>query len=385
VSRPAANEIRELASKIGAEVAAPAAAEVDRLARFPSEAIDALRDAQLLSAMVPVELGGGGAEIPEIGGVIEALSEHCPSTAMIYAMHQIQVACIVHHGNSDWARAYLADKVAHDALLASATTEMGTGGDVRSSICAVEQEGAHFTLKKNAPVVSYGAHADAILITARRNPDTAAGDQVLVVAPIEQCTLERTIPWNALGFRGTCSDGYMLSVAGDVDQILSDPYADISGRTMLPTSHILWSSVWLGLATSAVDRARAYVRAQVKKNPGVTPPSALRLAELVDTHNQMRALVQREARAYADLQNDEDELTSIGFAVRMNVLKTSASKLVLDIVSKAMLICGMEGYKDEGQFALGRHLRDSYGASLMINNDRVYANTAQMLLIHRGD
>ncbi len=38
---------------------------------------------------------------------------------------------------------------------------------------------------------------------------------------------------------------------------------------MLPVSHILWSSVWLGLATSAANKARHYVRTEARKKPGV--------------------------------------------------------------------------------------------------------------------
>ena len=37
---------------------------------------------------------------------------------------------------------------------------------------------------------------------------------------------------------------------------------------MTPISHILWSHVWLGIATDAFDRARAFVRAAAKRKPG---------------------------------------------------------------------------------------------------------------------
>jgi acyl-CoA dehydrogenase len=44
----------------------------------------------------------------------------------------------------------------------------------------------------------------------------------------------------------------------------------------------------------------------------------------------------------------------------------------------------MAGYREDSEFSLGRILRDAHGAALMINNDRINANSAQMLLIHRG-
>jgi acyl-CoA dehydrogenase len=32
---------------------------------------------------------------------------------------------------------------------------------------------------------------------------------------------------------------------------------------------------------------------------------------------------------------------------------------------------------------MGRLLRDSFGAALMVNNDRILANNAQLLLVHK--
>ena len=51
--------------RIGRDVAGPAADSVDREARFPREAITALREEQLLSALVPKELGGAGRRLPK--------------------------------------------------------------------------------------------------------------------------------------------------------------------------------------------------------------------------------------------------------------------------------------------------------------------------------
>ena len=62
---------------------------------------------------------------------------------------------------------------AEGLLLASATTEIGIGGDVRSSTCFVDREGDRARVAKNAPVISYGEHADLILVTARRDADSA--------------------------------------------------------------------------------------------------------------------------------------------------------------------------------------------------------------------
>ena len=95
----------------------------------------------MLSILVPVRLGGDGATLSETAAATAALARHCASTAMIYAMHNLQVACLVRHAPTERLEAYLRDLVSHQYLLASATTELGTGGDTRSSVCALTREG----------------------------------------------------------------------------------------------------------------------------------------------------------------------------------------------------------------------------------------------------
>ncbi|HEY5229824.1 MAG TPA: acyl-CoA dehydrogenase family protein [Acidothermaceae bacterium] len=376
-------DLRSVAAGIGQDVAGPAAADVDRQARFPRESIEALRDARMLSAYVPTECGGAGASLAEIAGAVEALGQQCASTAMIFAMHQIQVACLVRHGRTGYWRALTGEIADAQLLLGSATTEAGIGGDVRSSSCAVEVAGDTFQLKKNAPVISYGAYSDLILVTARRTPDSPPNDQVLVACRTPGLSLRPTSEWDTLGFRGTCSPGFMLEAGGSVDAIMDDSYGDISSQTMLPVSHILWSSAWLGLATAAVDTARRFVRGQARNRPGVTPPGALRVAELVAVHQQMKELVHGAARRFDEAAGSVDELSGLGFAIAMNSLKVAASSLVVDIVGSAMLICGIAGYREDSEYSLGRHLRDAYGAALMVNNDRILGNSAQLLLVSK--
>src|SRR5579872_2729993 len=64
-----------LVERLGREVAGPAADDVDRSARLPHEAIDALRRERLLSASVPAELGGFGCAVSELAGMCEALGQ----------------------------------------------------------------------------------------------------------------------------------------------------------------------------------------------------------------------------------------------------------------------------------------------------------------------
>jgi len=372
------------AELVGRESAGPAAADVDREGRFPHEAVDALRAHKLLNCAVPVDQGGEGASLGELCAVARILGRYCASTAMIFAMHQTQILSLVHHPTPGVA-AFVAEAVANDYLIASATTELGTGGDVRSSVCAVARDGDTVTLTKNAPVISYGEYADAILVTARRTADSPPSDQVLVVCRRDDVTLEPTGNWDTLGLRGTCSPGFVLTATTSADLVVGTAYAEISSRTMLPVSHSVWSAVWLGIADAAMEKARSFVRSAARRSPGVTPPGALRLAEAAAVHQQFSDLVAASAARFdAAASAQEESMSGMGFSLAMNNLKVTASTLVVDLVNRAMLICGIAGYREDSQYSLGRHLRDAHGAAVMVNNDRIMNNSAQLSIAYRG-
>jgi acyl-CoA dehydrogenase len=306
---------------------------------------------------------------------------------MVFAMHQIKASSVISHGaDHDWHRAFMERIASQQLLLASSTTEGGgIGGDLGNSICAIERDGDEFTLKKDASVISYAKHADAILVTARRAPDAPSSDQVMATVLKGQYTLEQTAEWDTLGMRGTCSEGFILQARAPVDQIMPHPFAEIAARSMLATAHLLWGSLWYGIAANAVARAQAFVRADARKKPGVTPIGAVRVAEAANMLQLMRSSLNAGLDRFERAQLANDELNSMGFAIDMCNLKIGCSRLMTEIVNQSMMVCGIMGYKNGNPYSLGRHMRDAMSAPLMINNDRIFGNTSNMLLVHRLD
>lgn len=384
------NEIVERARRIAREVVAPNAVDVDRHARFPKEAFEAQKKERLLGAFVPKEYGGLGAGMITLAGICEAMGSACGATGLITAMHHIQVACIVRHGlESPGLKKYASEIAEKQRLIASVTSEVGIGGDMRSSITAIEKSGDKFVLNKDATTISYGEHADDLLITSRREKDSPPSDQVITLVRGGEYKLEKTGVWDTLGMRGTCSPSFKVESRGSVDQIVPLPFGDVASRTMVPFSHILWAAAWLGIASDAVARARTYVRGEARKKPGTVPPSAIRLAEAVNSLQLMRNNVHDAASECEKLMREAegatDELLSIGFAIKINNLKLASSQLVAQIVQQCLLIVGISGYKNDTKFSMGRHLRDAQSAALMIGNDRIYATNASLLLVHKDD
>jgi len=370
-------------------LAAEHADDVDVRSRFPSEAIDALRSAGAFSWFVPRACGGDAVSFEVLADATFELSRRCASTGMIFAMHQIQVASIARHrGSSFWFENYLQRLTREQRLIASATSEVGVGGNLRKSIAAIEpasdSPGA-VRFEKDASTISYGAQADDLLSTVRRSPTAEPGDQVLVLTHLSDMNVKQISEWNTLGMRGTCSPGFKVSATCDPEQILPAPFATIAAETMVPFSHLLWANVWLGVSTDAFDRAQNFVRSQARQNPGTTPPAALRLAEMSVQIAECRAMLRAATQEYVTLAEGEGRsvLSTMGYGVRINNLKIAASETAVEVCHGALRVCGFLGYKNGGPFSVGRHLRDAHSAPLMIANDRLHATNAAMLLVHR--
>jgi acyl-CoA dehydrogenase len=375
-----------IATKV-VDVAAQHADQVDKLARFPVETLNALKEARALSAAVPSELGGQGCGMRELATMCSTLAGACGSSAMVLAMHHIQVACLARHGlSSPELRQYLRDLVTRQYLLGSMTSEVGTQGDTRSSICAVQSANGRFTLGKDATTASYCAYADAILVTCRRAPDAAASDQVLVLVEQKDSTLNQTTTWDTMGMRGTCSPGFRLESSGPEQHIVPGTFADSSAQTMVPYSHILWASLWWGIAADAVAKAGQFVRGEARKLPGTVPPGAMRLAEVSAQLQALRHNWLSLACEFDELAQRADgmqQLLTMGWALKMNNLKVNASEAAAQIVHKALQIIGVLGFKNDSKFSVARHYRDVLSASLMISNDRIVGKSASMLLVFK--
>ena len=364
------------------DIARANAAAVDAEARFPNEAFQELRKQGLLGIQVPQALAGEGATVAEIADICYILGQSCSSTALIYAMHQIKMACIVRHFKNNPALERILRRIAAEQLLlASSTTEGQAGGNVRSSEAAVEHDGEQITLERKATVISYAVEADGLVTTARRAADAAGNDQILLVLLKADYTLERLQVWDTLGMRGTHSEGFTLRARAAAGQILPEPYERIHAQTMVPFAHLLWGSVWAGIAAAAAAKAQAFVRHVVRQSNGQLPPGAAHFTQAVSTLRTLRGVLAASLRGYEAVMADEKAVSSLEFQSMITLTKVQVSELAVSTVLASLRACGLSGYRNDTEFTIGRLLRDVLSAPIMINNDRIMANLATTSLM----
>ena len=70
--------------------------------------------------------------------------------------------------------------------------------------------------------------------------------------------------------------------------------------------------------------------------------------------------------------------------ILVSMRRILASTAVADCAARALSITGIAGFRNDGPLSVARVFRDAQGAAVMVHNDRITANTAQLLLVSKG-
>ena len=243
--------IVELADKLGQGFAAAAGADEDR---FVGDNLKALREAGLVAAGVPAELGGGGASIDELAEMLRMLARHCASTALAFSMHTHQVAIPAWRWRHQKATAVepLLKRVAAERIIL-----LSSGGSdwIAGSGKAEKVDGGYrITARK---VFTSAAPLGDLLMTGAVCEDT--GEVLHFGVPMNSPHVKVLDNWRTLGMRGTGSHDVMIeghvvpdaAVAVRRKQGEWHPIFQIIATIAFPLVY----SVYLGVAESARDIA----------------------------------------------------------------------------------------------------------------------------------
>jgi alkylation response protein AidB-like acyl-CoA dehydrogenase len=250
-----ASALTERAAAIGATLAEHAARH-DYEGSFVTEAYHSLRDAGLLRAGVPVELGGHGATIAELTGLQRELAHHCGSAALASSMHQHVVAFTAwrYRRGLPGAEATLRRVAEGDILLVST----GGGDYTHPRGEAIKVDGGYRVTgrKRFASQSSHGT----VMATMFTYDDPAQGRRVLNVAiPIGSPGITVADNWDTLGMRGTASSDIVVDDVFVPDErvLANRPYGVVDPplQVISEIAFPIISGVYLGVAEAAFQAA----------------------------------------------------------------------------------------------------------------------------------
>jgi alkylation response protein AidB-like acyl-CoA dehydrogenase len=269
--------IRDRARHLVPHLAA-GAAEADEQDRFVAGNYALLKQAGLVEAGVPAELGGGGASVRELAEMLRILAQGCSSTALAFSMHIHQVAVPAWR----WRHQKLA---AMEPLLKRIAAEriilLSSGGSdwIGGSGEAVKVEGGYrITARK---VFSSGSPLGDLMMTGAVLEEDGARHVLHFGVNMKAPEVKVLDTWRALGMRGTGS--HDVAIEGlfipDAAVALKRP-----AGAWHPLFHIIATiafplvyGVYLGVAEHARDLA-----VDVAKRRGATE-DMLQIAGRMDT------------------------------------------------------------------------------------------------------
>jgi alkylation response protein AidB-like acyl-CoA dehydrogenase len=333
-----------------AQIIAAQAAAHDADDSFVADAYAQLKAEGFFKALVPVEFGGGGADVAEICQVIRRLGAACGSTALAFAMHSHLVAVAAWRWRKQGAptEGLLKRVAAEDLVLVSSggSDWLASGGQ------AVKVEGGFKVTARKA--FSSGCLAGDLLVTSAVWDDPEAGPTVLHFAvPLKAAGVEIAPTWRTLGMRGT----------GSHDVVLTEvfvPDAAISGRRPSgpwhPLFHIismiafaLIYSAYLGVADGARARALEITR---RRSPDP------HVAELIGSMENAFASAEMAWEQMVDTA--ETGAPGPDSTNRAMICRTLLAQGAIATVERAMEAAGGASfYRDTG---LERAFRDIQGA-----------------------
>lgn len=251
----AVNRWTDLANELGNGFAARVT-EHDQTDAFVAENYAALKNRRVFSAGVPEELGGGGASVADLAGMLRTLAHYCSSTALALSMHTHLVA------TAAWR--WKNQKAPVDGLLKRVATEdlvlVSTGGAdwLLGSGQAIKVDGGYRVTGRK--IFCSGAPAGALLMTTAVVDDPADGPTVLQIAvPTNAPGVSIEGDWKALGMRGTGSHDISFEnvFVPDAAVALRRP----SGKwhplihTVAMVALPVFNAVYVGVAEAARDLA----------------------------------------------------------------------------------------------------------------------------------
>lgn len=263
------------------------AAEVDQNDLFVTDNYALLKEAGLIEAGVPMELGGGGAEISDLAEMLRILAQACGSTALAFSMHTHQVAIPAWRWRHQKVTAVepLLKRVASERLIL-----LSSGGSdwIGGSGKAEKVDGGYRVSARK--VFTSGAEAGSILMTsAVHESDSGSRSVIHFGAPMKAAEVRVEQTWRVLGMRGTASNDVVIENLFVPDASVS--FSRTAGEWH-PVFHIIATiafpliyAVYLGVAESARD-----IAVEIAKGK---PQPDLSLAGRMDTELRAAQLAHR--------------------------------------------------------------------------------------------
>ena len=342
------------------------AAEVDSEARFPDEAITALREAGLLGLGVPETYGGPGGTPSEIVAAVEQVAACCASTGMVYTMHLVATQTLLagSAGPEDGIKASTLRSIATGNHLSTlAYSERGSRSHFWAQVSRALADGSSGVLiDADKSWVTSAGHADSYVTATGAVGMTGPLETELYLVDAPSDGIEVLGPFDGLGMRGNASSPVAYRGVGvDADRRLGDPG---SGFGLMMSATLPWfvlcgAATSLGIAAAAIEAGTEHIAGARFEHLGSSladiPGVRARLANAKIRYLQARSLLYEVAHQ-VEAGAPEAQLGVLA-------LKAAAGEMAIDVTDEIMRACGGAAFSKH--LGIERNFRDARASSVM--------------------
>jgi len=160
-------QLRDTVRTFAAERVRPAAAETDRLERFPREIVAELGRLGVMGCFVPERWGGAGFDYVAYALAVEELSAACASTGVIFSAHASLATWPILGLGTDAQRARYLPRLARGEWLGCfALSEPSSGSDAGSIRTTARPDGDHYVLNGTKNFITNAPDAGLAIVFA---------------------------------------------------------------------------------------------------------------------------------------------------------------------------------------------------------------------------
>jgi butyryl-CoA dehydrogenase len=343
--------LRDTAREFAQRELAPHAAEWDREARFPKDALAQLGRLGFMGMLVPPEHGGAGADHIGYALAMEEIAAGDGATSTILSVNSLCCGAVLQYGSAEQKTRFLTPMAQGDMLAAFCLTEPEAGSDAAAIKTRARRHGNRWVLNGTKQFITSGANAQVALVFAVTDPDAGRRGISAFIVPTETPGYRVARLEKKLGQRA--SDTAQL-VFEDLELTPDLLLGEEGGGYRIALSNLEAGRIGiaaqaLGMARAAYEAALAY--AQERETFGqklfAHQAVAFRLADMVTQLAAARGLI-LEAAERRD--NGEPALQAAAMA------KLFASEMAERVASDAIQIHGGYGYLAD--FPVERIYRD---------------------------
>ena len=371
-------EWKERAEAVAARELGPRAEVTDRLGRYPSESLDALKREGLLGLRVAKEHGGLGEDMVTTCLVVEELAKKCPSTCMCYKMH-LEAGEIICRIPSDYQVEHFVKPMAQGEVFTSiAGGESWGDGDNWTSVATTSHvtkvPGGYQLDGIRKSYVTSAGHATHYQFHCRIGedaPQSSASRLFVEAAKIDWEILE---PWNGLGMRGNSSSPVKFTGFVPEENRLGPEHTAGAATTSFarPVVALTYAAAYLGIASGAFELACTEMARRFPSGARRIDSSInqRRMAEMGTQIEAARALLLAAASSF-----DQDRAANHLLYMQAKVACSEAGVRVTQD-----LMTSFGGTAFAGKLPFERYFRDARAGMVMgMANDMAYQNMIPMM------